>query len=51
MASEGRKYLMSLPPERIGHVAVCEDKYMIVWGGYNVSITYVDTVTRRIVTC
>lgn len=37
-ASDGehdRKCLMSFPPERIGHVAVCEDKYMIVWGGYN----------------
>lgn len=49
--SDGRKHLMSFPPERIGHVAVCEDKYMIVWGGYNVSITYIDTVTRRVLTC
>ncbi|XP_061173538.1 uncharacterized protein LOC133182704 [Saccostrea echinata] len=27
--------LVRNPPERIGHVAVCSDKYMIVWGGYN----------------
>lgn len=33
--SDGKKHLMSFPPERIGHVAVCNDKYMIVWGGYN----------------
>lgn len=44
--SDGKKHLMSFPPERIGHVAVCNDKYMIVWGGYNVSITYIDTVSH-----
>ncbi|XP_056020924.1 kelch domain-containing protein 2-like isoform X3 [Ostrea edulis] len=27
--------LVKIPLERIGHVAVCTDKYMIVWGGYN----------------
>lgn len=44
--SDGKKHLMSFPPERIGHVAVCNDKYMIVWGGYNVSTTYIDTVSQ-----
>lgn len=46
--SDGKKHLMSFPPERIGHVAVCNDKYMIVWGGYNVSITYIDTVSQSV---
>lgn len=44
--SDRKKHLMSFPPERIGHVAVCNDKYMIVWGGYNVSTTYIDTVSQ-----
>jgi hypothetical protein len=41
MATESSRdgiVLMKNPLERIGHVAVCTDKYMIVWGGYNVCI-------------
>lgn len=35
------KTLMKFPPERIGHVAVCADKYMVVWGGYNVGSGFI----------
>ncbi|XP_062568422.1 uncharacterized protein LOC134230596 [Saccostrea cucullata] len=43
MASESNSHgddcdrinLVKIPPERIGHVAVCSNKYMLVWGGYN----------------
>lgn len=30
----------STVPERTGHVSVLVEKFMIVWGGYNVSRNY-----------
>lgn len=43
--SDCKKYLMFFFLECIGYVVVCNDKYMIVWGGYNVSIIYIDIVS------
>lgn len=40
----------STVPERTGHVSVLVEKFMIVWGGYNVSPNYKQNIIRNQIT-